>query len=91
MLPFGMSTFDWASAFRTSSRLMPAVASAPGCICTRTADLAAPLIVTWLTPFTWLSFWPMMESPRSYTSVAGIWSETIAMIMMGASAGFTLR
>ena len=40
-------------------------ASAPGLIWTRTADLSAPLMKAWLTPWIWLTRCPMMESAYS--------------------------
>ncbi len=65
--------------------------SAEGRICTRTADFSAPLMITWLTPSTWLSRWPITSSAAWNTSSEGRVSEVIPMTRMGESAGLNLR
>ncbi len=51
------------------SRFNPVEASSrPDQSTTRTADFAAPLMSTWLTPSTWLlSFWPTMSFAYTHT------------------------
>ena len=52
MLPFGLLDVALASAVRTSSSVMPMLASLPGSICTRIAGFCWPPIATWPTPLT---------------------------------------
>ena len=90
-LPLGVLALALASVVRTWSRPICMLSRARGFSSTRTAGLAPPPTVTWPTPSTCASFWASIESAASYISVTSLLSEVSARIMMGASAGLTLR
>ena len=57
----------------------------------RTAGKAPPPTLTWPTPSTWDRRWASTVDAASYIWPRVSVSEVSATIMMGASAGFTLR
>jgi hypothetical protein len=84
-------TLAAASIRRTSSRPMSYLASVMGLSSTRTAGSEAPPTKTCPTPSIWASFcWRIVEA-TSYIRPVSTVAEVSAMIMIGASAGFTLR
>ena len=80
-----------ASAVRTSSTPMPYLLSAGGFSSTRTAGSELPPTVTWPTPSICESFWARIVDAASYICPCVIVSDVSARIMIGASAGLTLR
>ncbi len=80
-----------ARTVRTSSRPIPYLLSACGLSSTRTAGSALPPTDTWPTPSICESFWAMIVEAESYIWPWVIVAEVSARIMIGASAGFTLR
>ena len=70
---------------------MPARVIAPGLSATRTAGSELPPTLTWPTPFTWAIFCASRVEAASYIWPRVIVSEVSERIMIGASAGFTLR
>src|ERR1051326_6319620 len=65
--------------------------SRSGFISTRTAGRELPPTKTWPMPSIWAIFCARMESPTSYICGCVMTSEVMAGIMIGASAGLTLR
>ncbi len=90
-LPLGWLALAAAMAERTSARLRPRCASSPGLICTRTAGRWPPARLTMPTPGICASFWAMRVSTRSCTCGSGRLAEVTARVMIGVSAGLTLR
>ena len=89
--PFGVLALVAAIAVRTCSRPMPYLFSIDGFSSTRTAGSAPPPTSTWPTPRICESDWAITVEAASY-----IWpllsdDEVSARIMIGESAGFTLR
>jgi hypothetical protein len=80
-----------ASTVRTSSKEMPYLLSVCGSSSTRTAGSELPPTCTCPTPCSCDSFWAMMVEPASYIWPCVMVSEVSARIMIGASAGLTLR
>ena len=78
-------------AARTSSTPMPYLLSAVGLSSTRTAGSELPPTVTCPTPSTCDSFCARIVDAASYIWPCVIVSDVSARIMIGASAGFTLR
>ena len=76
---------------RTCSSEMPLAASRTGSSSTRTAGSAPPLTTAWPTPSTCESFCASTVEAASYICPRVRLAEVSARIMMGASAGFTLR
>ncbi len=80
-----------AIAARTSSSPTPYLLSACGFSSTRTAGSELPPTLTWPTPSICESFCAMMVDAASYIWPCVIVSEVSVRIMIGASAGLTLR
>ena len=78
-------------ALRTCSSEMPLDASRTGSSSTRTAGSAPPLTVAWPTPSTCESFCASTVEAASYICPRVSRSDVSARIMMGESAGLTLR
>ena len=78
-------------ALRTCSSEMPWAARRTGSSATRTAGRAPPFTLAWPTPSTCESFCASTVEAASYICPRVSTSEVSARIMMGASAGFTLR
>ena len=89
-LPLAPLTLAAAMALRTSSRPMPAAASASGLACTRTAGRTPPAMLTRPTPLICDSFCATRVSISSWMRGSGSVSEVMARVTMGASAGLTL-
>ena len=70
---------------------MPLAASRVGSSSTRTAGSAPPPTVTWPTPSTCESFCASTVEAASYICPRVRMPEVSARIMIGASAGLTLR
>ncbi len=70
---------------------MPYLESDCGLSSTRTAGSELPPTCTWPTPSTWDSFCATMVDAASYICPCVIVSDVSARIMIGASAGLTLR
>jgi hypothetical protein len=70
---------------------MPYLLSAVGLTSTRTAGNELPPTVTWPTPDSCDSFCAMIVDATSYICPCVIVSDVSARIMIGASAGLTLR
>ena len=90
-MPLGRFAFAAVTAVRTSSRLIPYLFNAVGFNSMRTAGSALPLTVTWPIPWIWESFWASMVDAASYMRPRSRVSDVSASIMIGASAGLTLR
>src|SRR5260370_42021294 len=89
--PLGVLALAEARAVRTCSRPIPYLFRAIGLSSTRTPGSALPPTVTWPTPLIWESFCARTVEAASY-----IWPfvsifDVRPMMMMGESAGFTLR
>ena len=87
----GRFAFVEVIAVRTSSKPMESLLRTVGLSSTRTAGSEPPPTVTWPTPFSC-----EMRCARLVDAMSYIWprvkrSDVIARIMIGASAGFTLR
>lgn len=78
-------------AARTCSSETPLAARRSGSSCTRTAGNAPPLMEAWPTPSTCESFCAMTVEAASYICPRVSELDVSARIMMGESAGFTLR
>src|SRR5438874_2726921 len=89
--PFGRFAFAEASAVRTASMPTFILLSSSGFISTRTPGRELPPTKTWPMPSICAIFWARMESPTSYICGCVMTSEVMARIMIGASAGLTLR
>ena len=89
--PFGRFAFAEASAVRTASMPTFILLSSSGFISTRTPGRELPPTKTWPMPSIWAIFWARTESPTSYICGCVMTSEVMARIMIGASAGLTLR
>jgi hypothetical protein len=89
--PLGRLALAAASAARTSSSPIAYLLSAMGFSSTRTAGSEAPPTVTWPTPSAWEIFCARRVDAASYIWPRSSVSEVSARIMIGASAGFTLR
>src|SRR6266705_122551 len=89
--PLGRLALAAACAARTSSSPIAYLLSAVGFSSTRTAGSDAPPTVTWPTPSAWEIFCARMVEAASYISPRSSVSEVSARIMIGATAGFTLR
>ena len=76
---------------RTVSIEMPYLFSAIGFSSTRTAGSEAPPMETWPTPLICDSFCARMVEAASYNSPRDLVSDVSPTIMIGASAGLTLR
>ena len=70
---------------------MPYLLSACGLSSTRTAGSELPPTLTWPTPAICDSFCAMIVDAASYICPCVIVSDVSVRIMIGASAGFTLR
>ena len=89
--PFGRLALAAASAVRTSSRPTPYLDRASGLSSTRTAGSELPPTVTWPTPSICESFCARIVDAASYIWPCVFVSDVSVRIMIGASAGFTLR
>jgi len=89
--PFGRLTFVAASTWRTSSSAIPYLLSAEGLSSTRTDGNELPPTMTCPTPRTCASFCCRMLDAMSYICPRLFVGDVRAMMMIGASAGFTLR
>ena len=78
-------------ALRTLSSAMPLAASLSGLISTRTAGNAPPLTATCPTPCTCDSRWASTVDAASYIWPRVSVADVNDKIMIGASAGLTLR
>src|SRR3954447_18901993 len=91
MAPFGRLAFATERAVRTASRPTFSLLRSRGFASTRTAGRELPPTKTWPMPLIWEIFWASTESATSYIW-GWVWtSEVRARIMIGASAGLTLR
>jgi hypothetical protein len=90
-MPFGRLAFAAAMAARTSSTPMPYLLRAAGLSSTRTAGSELPPTCTCPTPSSCDSFWARMVDAASYIWPCVMVADVSARIMMGASAGLTLR
>src|SRR3990170_7239599 len=91
MVPVGILTLLWRTAFETSSMPTPLEASAPGSSCTLTAYFCAPKTCTWATPLIMDTLWAMSVSAYSFTWESGRVGELRARYKTGWSAGLTFR
>ena len=89
--PLGRFWVVAARALRTVSSAMPYWLSAVGFISARTPGSELPPTITWPTPGSWESFCCRMLEAASYIWPRPSVSEVRATIMIGASAGLTLR
>jgi len=87
----GPSGAEEFTAALTWSKPSPCAFSCSGFASMRTAGGAEPPTNTWPTPSTCDSRCASTESAMSYTRGVSSVSEVSARIMIGASAGFTLR
>ncbi|CAB5723950.1 Uncharacterised protein [Delftia tsuruhatensis] len=88
--PLACLTLAAAMAVRTSSSVMPRLASAVGLAWMRTAGRRPPAMATRPTPLTCESLGASRFSTRSLTRITGSVGEVMASVRMGASAGLTL-
>ena len=89
-LPFGPFKLLRVTALRRSSRLKPYEAKAFGLARIRTAGRCPPPILTSPTPEICEIFCASRVSTKSWICAKGRLSETMAKLMIGASAGLTL-
>ena len=90
-MPLGRLALVAVMMVRTVSIEMPYLFNAVGFSSTRTAGSDAPPMVTWPTPEICDSFCARMLDAASYSSPRDMVSDVIPRIMIGASAGLTLR
>ena len=89
--PLGRLALAAASAARTSSSATPYLKSVSGFNSTRTAGSELPPTLTCPTPSSCDSFCATIVDAASYIWPCVIVSDVSVRIMIGASAGFTLR
>lgn len=90
-MPLGLLALVAVMTVRTVSVEMAYLFKAVGFSSTRTAGSDAPPMLTWPTPEICDSFCARMVEAASYSSPRDLVSEVSPRIMIGASAGLTLR